>query len=167
MVITNQFTATVWATNHLFLTRNIRTSHPEHFNIHTSKCHKRSKILHQRVQGTLCHKSWKLPPSIALLGEGQRILLNASSVFYILENTEKSPLQHLFTNTWSCIRMSVFSPNILSETTIRGQSMLKFFWGLEIPTKEDNDVKCFSHISISQTQFCSLHKYDFVIIKQK
>lgn len=27
----------------LFLTRNIRTSHPQHFNIHISKCHKRWK----------------------------------------------------------------------------------------------------------------------------
>lgn len=111
----------------LFLIRNIRTSHPEHFNVHTSKCHKRSKIIHQRVHQTLCHKSWKLPPSIAVLGEGQRILLKASSVFYFLKNKEKSPLQYLFTNTWSCIRMSVFSPKILSKTTIRGQSMLKFF----------------------------------------
>lgn len=151
----------------LFLTRNIRTSHPEHFNVHTSKCHKRSKIIHQRVVETLCHKSWKLPPNNAVLGEGQRILLNASSVFYFLENREKSLLQYLFRNPWSCIRTSFFSPKILSKTTIRGQSTLKFFWGLEIPTKEVRDVKCFSCISISQTQFCSLHKYDFVIIKQK
>lgn len=135
----------------LFLTRNIRSSHPEHFNMHPSKCHKRSKIIHQRVLETLCHKSWKLPPSKAVLGEGQRILLNASSVFYFLENREKSPLQYLFTNTWSCIRMPVFSPKILSKTTIRGQSTLKFFWGLEIPTKEVNYVKRFSCISISQT----------------
>lgn len=150
----------------IFLTSSIRTSHPEHFNMHTSECHKGSKIAHQRIQETLCQKSWKLPPNIAVLGEGQRILLNASSVFYLLENREKSSLQYLlFTDTWSCIRMSVFSPKILSETTIRGQSMLKFFWGLEIPTKEVNSIKCFSCISISKTQFCSLHKYDFIIIK--
>lgn len=111
----------------LFLTRIIRTSHPEHFNIQTSKCHKRSKVIHQRVLETLCHKSWKLPPNKAVLREGQGILLNASNVFYFLENREKSPLQHLFPNTCSCIRTSVFSPKMLSKTTIRGQSTLKFF----------------------------------------
>lgn len=42
---------------------------------------------------------------------GQRILLNGSSVFYFLENTAKSPLQCLFRNPLSCIRMSVFSPD--------------------------------------------------------
>lgn len=38
----------------LFLTRNIRTSHPEHLNIRTSKCHKRWEIIHQMVQDSLC-----------------------------------------------------------------------------------------------------------------
>lgn len=55
----------------LFPTRNIRASHPEHLNIRTSKCHKRWKIIHQRVQDSLCHKSWKLSPRKAVLGEGQ------------------------------------------------------------------------------------------------
>lgn len=122
--------ATVWATNHLnaYFLQGISGPHTLSILIYIyPSVIKDEKIIHQRLLETLCHKSWKLPPSKAVLGEGQRILLNASSVFYFLENREKSPLQYLLTNTWSCIRMSVFSPQILSKTTIRGQSMLKFF----------------------------------------
>lgn len=75
MGMTNQFIGTVWAKNHLsaYFLHGISGPHTLSIltYIHTSKCHKRSKIIHQKAQETLCHKPWKLPPSKAVLGEGQ------------------------------------------------------------------------------------------------